>query len=59
MIPQGQPFDITQLFDELLNLKKDVSVFPIHEYWVDIGRLEDYKRANGEYDQHFPSAVSE
>ena len=59
LIPQGQPFDITQLFDELLNLKKDVSVFPIHEYWVDIGRLEDYKRANGEYDQHFPSAVSE
>jgi len=26
----------------------DISVFPIHEYWLDIGRIEEYERANKE-----------
>ena len=27
---------------------RDVSTFPIHEYWLDIGRMEEYERANRE-----------
>ena len=23
-----------------------VNAFPIHEYWLDIGRMEEYKKAN-------------
>ena len=23
-----------------------VNVFPIHEYWLDIGRIEEYEKAN-------------
>ena len=23
-----------------------VNVFPIHEYWLDIGRMDEYKKAN-------------
>ena len=27
---------------------RDVSVFPIHEYWLDIGRPDDFARAQEE-----------
>ena len=58
LIPQDQSFDITQLFEKLLHLKKNVNVFPIHEYWTDIGQLDDYVRATGEYEQHFSKTTS-
>jgi hypothetical protein len=28
-------------------------VFPIREYWLDIGQMADYDRANGEFTQLF------
>jgi NDP-sugar pyrophosphorylase family protein len=28
-------------------------VFPIREYWLDIGHMEDFQRANGEYAGEF------
>ena len=28
---------------------KTVTSFPIHEYWIDIGRLEDLHQATREY----------
>ena len=39
--------DMTDLLDkELINEK--VNAFPIHEYWLDIGKIEEYERANRE-----------
>ena len=37
--------DMPDLVDGLLGLKSKVSMFPIHEYWLDVGRPEDYARA--------------
>lgn len=45
--------DMTVFFDQLLKLKKTVAVFPIHEYWLDIGRIEDYHQANTDYNARF------
>lgn len=42
-------FDMPTLFEELIERKKVTAVFPIREYWLDIGHLADYNRANGEY----------
>ena len=28
-----------------------VGVFPVHEYWLDIGRIEEYERADKYYRQ--------
>jgi NDP-sugar pyrophosphorylase family protein len=33
----------------LIEQKQNVNVFPIREYWLDIGRIEDFKRANLEF----------
>lgn len=48
-IPDNKFFDMPTLFDYLIqNNKKSIS-FPIREYWLDIGEIEEYKKANIEY----------
>ena len=32
---------------------RSVSCFPIREYWIDIGRIEEYRRAQSEFDKFF------
>src|SRR5271156_4421425 len=44
-IPSGRPFDMTQLIQRLIEAGKVVVGFPIMEYWLDIGRHEDYAKA--------------
>lgn len=48
-IPKKQPFNMTELFAALWAQQKEVVAFPIHEYWMDIGRMEDLERARAEY----------
>lgn len=48
-IPRDVYFDITTLIDELLAEKKPIGSFPIAEYWMDIGYIDDYNKANEEY----------
>ncbi len=43
-IPGGRRFDMTDLIDRLIERGRRVVCFPIHEYWLDIGQLEDYER---------------
>jgi dTDP-glucose pyrophosphorylase len=43
--------DMTDFLDKELGSDK-VNAFPIHEYWLDIGEIEEYERANREvYDE--------
>ena len=39
--------DMTDFLNQELN-NGGVSTFPIHEYWLDIGRMEEYEKANRE-----------
>ncbi len=48
-IPRQQFFDMPTLFTQLVEGGQETSVFPIREYWLDIGHMADYQRANGEY----------
>jgi dTDP-glucose pyrophosphorylase len=52
-IPKQKKFDMPSLFKLLKEKKKQASVFPVREYWMDIGQMKDYERANGEYFTHF------
>lgn len=53
-IPNDEFFDMPTLFEKLIAGKKNSAVsFPIREYWLDIGRISDYERANTEYNQVF------
>ena len=44
-IPDGEHFDMTDLIKRLLDQGRTVVSFPIIEYWLDIGRPEDYSQA--------------
>jgi dTDP-glucose pyrophosphorylase/CBS domain-containing protein len=44
-IPEGQSFDMTDLIQKLLKAGRLVVSFPIMEYWLDVGRHEDYQKA--------------
>ncbi len=52
-IPRNVFFDMPTLFSTLNNHQQETSVFPIREYWIDIGRLDDFERANQEFDRNF------
>jgi len=48
LIPSGQFYPMTNLFERILADGGDVSVYRIEEDWIDVGRREDLSRANGE-----------
>ena len=45
LLAQGEPYHMTDLIGRLVAEGRRVISFPIREYWVDIGRSEDYERA--------------
>jgi dTDP-glucose pyrophosphorylase len=53
MIPSSGTFDMTTLFAQLVASDKRVYSFPIHEYWMDIGRFADLERAHSDFGIHF------
>ncbi len=52
-LPDNQFFDMPSLFNNLSEADCMTGAFPIHEYWLDIGRLSDFERANTEFSQVF------
>lgn len=52
IVPQ-KFMDMPTLFGQLQQRGMKLSVFPVQEYWLDIGRLDDYERANREYGEVF------
>ncbi len=53
LIPAGSFFDMPSLFETLISRQCEAAVFPIREYWLDIGQMVDYDRANGEFARVF------
>ncbi|MDQ1339860.1 MAG: hypothetical protein QG567_1015 [Campylobacterota bacterium] len=52
-IPQNKFYDMPTLFEKLISENKNAVSFPLREYWLDIGRIEEYKKANDEYHEVF------
>jgi dTDP-glucose pyrophosphorylase len=44
-IPSDQHYDAIDLMSDLIKNEKKVSHFPIRGYWLDIGNLQNYKKA--------------
>ncbi|MCT7614602.1 nucleotidyltransferase family protein [Aliarcobacter butzleri] len=52
-IPENQFYDMPTLFEKIISEGKNAISFPLREYWLDIGRMEEYKKANDEYSEIF------
>lgn len=48
-VKPGNNIDMPTLLQQQISLGKDINMFPIHEYWLDIGRMEDFQLAQNEY----------
>lgn len=44
LVKKDEYLDMTSLLSSLVHKGKNVLAFPIHEYWMDIGRIEDYEK---------------
>ena len=44
-IPNGERYDMTDMIQQLLDEGRTVANFPIMEYWLDIGKHDDYEQA--------------
>jgi dTDP-glucose pyrophosphorylase len=53
LIPSGRLFDMPDLFSAAMAQGRNASVFPLREYWMDIGHIDDLERARTEFDQVF------
>ena len=51
LIPEATSIDMTDVIGKAIAQGKNVSVFPIHEYWTDIGSPVDLERALAEFSE--------
>ncbi|MBW2333503.1 MAG: nucleotidyltransferase family protein [Deltaproteobacteria bacterium] len=49
LIPSDSSFDMPELFEILLAQRRLTVAFPVREYWKDIGHIDEYISANGEF----------
>ena len=49
LIPSDTFFDMPQLFEKIIEEEQSVAAFPISEYWLDIGRMDEYTKAMKEF----------
>lgn len=57
LVKPGVALDMPDLIQQLISSDQRVSAFPIHEYWIDIGRHDDLNRASREISDMFPIRV--
>lgn len=48
-VPEQKYFDMPSLFEHLIALGQRTSAYPLREYWLDIGRIEEYEKARSEW----------
>jgi NDP-sugar pyrophosphorylase family protein len=49
LIPRDKFYDMPTLFEKLIELNYNTLSYEIREYWLDIGQIKEYERANIEY----------
>jgi NDP-sugar pyrophosphorylase family protein len=49
-IPPNKTFDMTELVRKLISGGKHVSAFLLTDYWLDIGQMQDYQKAQADFE---------
>lgn len=48
LVPRDTFFNMPSLFERLIAENRKTAAYPLREYWLDIGRLDEYERARQE-----------
>ena len=51
LLEKNKKMDMTCFISRLIKRGYEVSTFPIHEYWIDIGQVHHLEKANVDYQQ--------
>jgi NDP-sugar pyrophosphorylase family protein len=57
LIPENQYFGMDTLIKNMLASREKVARYLMKEYWIDIGRFEDYEAAQKEFEKHFNGTI--
>jgi dTDP-glucose pyrophosphorylase len=55
LVGENEKLDMPEFFHRAIDGGHHAAVFPVREYWLDVGRLDDFERANGEFSRVFES----
>ncbi len=47
-VEKNMKIDMPTLLEQHMNERENILMFPIHEYWLDIGRMDDFNRAQAD-----------
>ncbi len=53
IIPEGVYYGMDTLIKEMISQKLPITHYPIKEYWLDIGQIDDYNKAQEIYKEQF------
>jgi len=53
LIPDNTMYGMDKLIIDMLERRLPISHYPIQEYWLDIGQVDDYAKAQNEFKEHF------
>lgn len=53
IIPENTYYGIDSLIKDMVSKKMKVAMYKIKDYWLDIGRIEDYNTAQDAYNKYF------
>lgn len=56
LVPADAAMDMPDLYQQLIDKGTAPTVFPLREYWMDIGHLDDLDQAKRDYADLFPDA---
>lgn len=49
LIPKNKLLNMTDLLKRIIDDNQKTAVFPIHEYWLDVGQISDYQKAMADH----------
>jgi dTDP-glucose pyrophosphorylase/CBS domain-containing protein len=49
IIPENKFYDMPSLFQEMIKHNDKLLPFPLYENWLDVGKIDEYNKANQEY----------
>ncbi len=52
-VVRNQVIDMPTLLDQHMSEGQLVTMFPLHEYWLDIGRMNDFEKAQLDFVESF------
>ena len=53
-VQRGVHIDMPTVLERVVAGMGRVAIYPIREYWLDIGRMEDFEQAHAEFNEVFP-----